>query len=248
MIKDKIGSLLFIFVIFLIPKALAEKKVSDLMSNRSTSIPSIPAGREMPDISDSSAKMGLYSDWERPRDISKNRYFLLGDKIVNPACISLFSPGFKDDAYIRSIDLTSCQAIEEYRQVRIRNFAFSPRKLNTNVEYNYNDKDFKDGFFGYQYAGQSAGNITVLITYNNGGGTGYIESVLLFKITQRDHHTILTRIGGILGGDRCVGGITSTSIKDNILTVETYEGKSAPDCNYTKQTQYDLSKSLPDIQ
>ncbi len=242
MIKNKIGFLLFLSAIFLMPQALAGKNTSKQTSNSPTAIPGAPA------VPAYSGNADLNSDWESPRDISKDQYFLLGGKIVNPACISPFSSGFQDDSYIRSIDLTLCQAVEGYRQVRIRKFAFPPRKLNTNVEYNYTGQDFKNGFFGYHYVGQSASDIVVLNTYHNSGGTGYIECVLLFKATENDHHMVLTRIGSILGGDRCAGGIASTSINGNILTVETYDGKSAPDCNKTKQAQYDLSRSIPNIQ
>ena len=83
------------------------------------------------------------------------------------------------------------------------------------------------GWFGYEYLGRLANGFHVLRTFDNGGGTGVFQNLLLIKCAvdyeyggegERRNRLVMTRMGEILLGDR-YSGRTKLQSDRNVITI-----------------------------
>lgn len=147
--------LLLIFTTFFLQKAFAELSPNSGITS-ALAVPGVPTASATLGLSKAVSKSYHLWSWPKPKDISEGTYFTISNNdfpIVNPSCINVFIPGFKDDSYIRVIDLSMCQYVESYRHIRISRFAFPPRKLIPSIGYDYNNENGKDGSFSYNFIG-----------------------------------------------------------------------------------------------
>lgn len=82
----------------------------------------------------------------------------------------------------------------------------------TEVDENGQPLDMKyTGWIGYQSYGEHNGKYLIL-TVENGGGTGYFNTLALYSLTTDDAgNPALAHLETIAGGDRCNGGVDNAS-------------------------------------
>lgn len=72
------------------------------------------------------------------------------------------------------------------------------------------------GTFGYRPRGRTSDGLSVLETWDNDGGSATSTEVLLVRREERR----LVLVRSIAGGDRCLAGISATSIRGDDLAVD----------------------------
>ncbi|WP_423063385.1 hypothetical protein [Candidiatus Paracoxiella cheracis] len=107
----------------------------------------------------------------------------------------------------------------------------------------------------YKVLGETANGVYVLHTYNNNGGKGVFDMLLLMRVTKEKERvydngssatvqsaTFLTLQSYVVGGDRCTGGIKSAKVQGNEVIVWQYPKKNSVDqCQGAKKFVIDLS-------
>ncbi len=180
--------------------------------------------------------------------LAENNYgFLYQGEPVNPACIAMFNSSEADLPYLSSINLNACQH---------SNAASKTILKNKNFYYFYNnDKDVKDGTYGYEVIGKTANNIYVLNTSSSGSGTLVASDLLLVRLDKSNQYvyngpqlkineiTEMKLLGYMIGGDRCVGAFANIQIVDNTLKIKQFnEENPGGECKKTREFSIDLSK------
>lgn len=101
-------------------------------------------------------------------------------------------------------------------------------------DYAWTDNDTPDNsarnYSYYKWVGETNGS-HIVYTLNNTGGSGQFSSIVLVK---RNENTL--QIKSLTGGDRCNGGISDVTLKDNLLTYSQ---------NMTPYDFLELSKNNP---
>lgn len=175
------------------------------------------------------------------------KFTFLGQPI-RPTCVALFNSTVENYPYVKAINLRSCQSGRSFPQTTHHN--------NDSLYFFYkNNRDMDAGAYFYKVLGETANGVYVLHTYNNDGGKGVFDMLLLMRITKEKERvydngssatvqpaTFLTLQSYVVGGDRCTGGIKSAKVRGNEVIVWQYPKKNSVDqCQGAKKFVIDLS-------
>lgn len=166
--------------------------------------------------------------------------------IVSPQCLLPLLPAMEDSSINTAlIDLGQCQRRNQHALVTVNSIGSVMTQT----------KD--GGFIGYALQGTMQNSLQIIDFFENGGGSGTFETLLLVQTlplqvmtpdfstsnnTLASNFTYLKLAGVIPIGDRCLGGLKQVTIAKNILTIEQYNGQNAADCTKTVSHKIDVTK------
>ena len=173
--------------------------------------------------------------------------FLYYNEAVNPACLALINSNLSRSPFIQQVDLNGCQNTRGEMEVRFN-------KKGRVFVYK-NDKNFKDGGYGYKVIGKAPDGIYVIKTFHHAKGGKVFDNLMLIRLfRQKEYsyiqsgeahlrdHVALKVVGYVYGGYKCSGGIKSTRLDGNKLYVTSYISHQKPNvCKLTRSYVIDLN-------